>query len=86
MLFPNGDSYFGEWANNTFHGTGTYKYTNEHAVYKGEWSKGLQHGIGYYKDLNFVYNGQWEQGWMNGDGHLYFKMVINTRAHYTIIY
>ena len=57
MVFSNGDSYFGEWSNNTFHGTGTYKYAKKNAVYKGEWSKGLQHGNCYYKVLKFVYNG-----------------------------
>lgn len=80
MVFSNGDSYFGEWSNNMFHGTGTYKYTKEHAVYKGEWSKGLQHGNGYYKDLNFVYNGQWNQGWMDGDGTMFLVNKKETVA------
>ena len=73
MIFPKGDSYTGEWANNEFDGFGVYEYAAAKAVYQGDWSGGLQNGNGFYKCPQFSYNGQWEKGWMDGDGVLTFS-------------
>lgn len=40
MAFKNGDKYDGEWANEVFHGTGTYLYADG-TVFTGNWVEGV---------------------------------------------
>lgn len=45
MTFPNGNSYEGEYQNDTFNGWGTY-IAKGVSSYTGEWREGKRHGIG----------------------------------------
>ena len=72
QIAPNGSSYNGEYVNDQFHGTGTFKFVDG-ASYEGEWSYGLRHGQGImtYKTGN-VYEGSWKQDKKHGPGKAVF--------------
>lgn len=43
-MWPNGDTYVGEFRNGLRHGTGVYKVRGR--VYEGEWLNSMRHGVG----------------------------------------
>ena len=68
IRFANGDVYFGDWADDKFHGTGIYIFQNLER-YEGELFKGAKHGKGTYFYRNgSVYVGDWADNFKNGMG------------------
>ena len=49
--FGNGDTYFGEWRLNTYHGQGTFTYASGDK-YVGEYRDGKKNGHGTYTSAN----------------------------------
>ena len=49
-LFPNGDIYFGEWADGELEGEGIYKFYSHDLFlsYEGKFENGMSIGIGLY--------------------------------------
>lgn len=68
MLFLNGNSYVGDWINDTMAGHGIYTFHNRNR-YVGELKDGRFHGQGTmtYPD-DGVYKGMWENDRRNGRG------------------
>lgn len=68
-LFPNGDCYAGEYAENAREGQGVYWWSKTGAVYCGQWSRNLRHGYGrmVYPDGS-RYLGRWVRGTRSGVG------------------
>ena len=68
-LYPNGDTYFGEFMDGIREGRGTYTYATKGEKYDGEWKKNAKHGIGKmtYEKAG-EYNGFWENGRRHGEG------------------
>lgn len=67
IWFPSGDTYIGNFADDHFHGFGTFK--SEEMVYEGEWQKGYCHGKGketWYDGI--IYEGDFKQGKKTGFG------------------
>lgn len=63
MTFPSGDVYHGEWKDNKFNGTGTYKYKKSDDIYSGGFLDGQKDGKGVYEfsDASRL-DGIWEKG------------------------
>ena len=68
-MYPNGDTYDGEFMDGTREGRGVYTYAATVEKYDGEWKNNLKHGIGKmtYSKAG-VYNGFWENGRRHGEG------------------
>jgi len=60
---PNGDSYSGQWKDNTYDGWGKFRF-KEGNSYEGFWKGGYRHGQGieYAPNGSIVYKGLWEKG------------------------
>ena len=73
VVYPNGNSYFGEWLNGKPHGRGTYNYASG-SVYKGSFENGLSNGYGIYTwkkpdgSIFQIYEGDWIQDKRSGWG------------------
>lgn len=75
--YPNGDKYFGEWANDLFNGQGTYVF-NMGERYEGELLMGKKNGYGIYCYLNGnLYKGEWQKDKKNGKVkfHMLFQIT-----------
>jgi len=62
MKWANGNSYYGEWSNENFHGFGVHLW-EEGNVYVGQWRDGVKEGEGVY----FCPDGERYQGPFKGD-------------------
>lgn len=68
VVYPNGDSYEGNWLNGLKHGQGKMKYANGD-VYEGEYQKGYKQGEGTFTYANNdSYTGQFQKGKKEGQG------------------
>jgi len=77
--FPNGNRYIGEWANEQFHGQGTFNMNNGD-VYAGQFVYGKNHGQGTYtwangqryvgQFVNSLKSGQGTYTWPNGNRYV----------------
>lgn len=68
VIYPNSDTYVGDFVNGLKEGQGVYTFINTDK-YTGEWKNNKQHGIGkteYAK--NEKYYGRYEDGKRNGEG------------------
>lgn len=68
--FANGDTYDGEWHENSMHGQGVYTYAKTGNTYEGQWANNRKHGKGVLtnKQTGGVYHGDWVDGWRHGTG------------------
>lgn len=48
MVFPNGDTYHGEWHRDTMHGDGSFVYANGD-IFSGSFALGIRAGKGTYE-------------------------------------
>jgi radial spoke head protein 1 len=68
-MYPNGDTYEGEFMDGIRESRGIYRYASSNEKYDGEWKHNMKHGIGrmtYAKAGE--YNGFWENGRRHGEG------------------
>jgi len=68
-VFPNQDSYTGEYKHGKRNGKGSYKWERKNASYNGEYVDGMREGTGVmtYPDGS-VYHGQWKRNMRHGHG------------------
>ncbi|KAL0349414.1 UNVERIFIED_CONTAM: Phosphatidylinositol 4-phosphate 5-kinase [Sesamum angustifolium] len=67
-VFPNGDMYMGQWADNCPHGHGKYLWADG-CMYVGDWCKGKTMGKGKFSwPCGATYEGQFKHGYMDGEG------------------
>lgn len=65
----SGETYRGEWKNDSHHGFGEWKYADGKSGYRGEWYNGEAHGLGIYIGENGdQYEGAFKNGAMHGHG------------------
>lgn len=78
MVFPNGDTYHGEWQRDKMHGDGSYVYANGD-IFSGKFAHGIRMGKGTYEfaaDKSLLV-GNWADNvitdgkWMFKDGGSY---------------
>eukprot|EP01032_Pedospumella_encystans_P020893 gene20893-23726_t len=64
MVFPNGNTYEGEWFENKMQGEGTYTYKQAGDIYSGSWFADKKHGPGTYEfgADSSVITGEWVEG------------------------
>ena len=68
VIYPDGETYEGEWKDGQKHGQGKYTYTNG-TTYKGEFKDGKKHGKGKYTYADGrTYEGEWKDGKKHGKG------------------
>ncbi len=68
MVFPDGGTYVGHFANDKFEGQGQYRYPDG-SVYTGSWLAGQKHGEGVYWDTaKGCLRGTWAKGLLVGTG------------------
>ena len=78
VLFPNGDSYEGEWKGDKMKGNGTYKFKSG-SVYTGDFEKSLRHGLGTMTYSNGdIYSGEWVNDRIAGKGKV-TKMRLSSQ-------
>ena len=67
-VFENGDAYTGEFKNNSRHGKGTCRYSNQN-LYEGQWADDSfdGHGMFIQKDA-YTYTGSFKKGKKDGKG------------------
>ncbi len=75
FIFPNKDSYSGEWKNNKTSGYGEYIFFDNPAIsYKGHSLDNYKHGVGKLSLKNGdYYIGNWKNGKRHGQGTLFIK-------------
>ncbi|KAI3448789.1 hypothetical protein Pfo_005454 [Paulownia fortunei] len=67
-VFPNGDIYMGQWADNCPNGHGKYLWADG-CMYVGDWCKGKTVGKGKFSwPSGATYEGQFKNGYMDGEG------------------
>ncbi|KAK6163079.1 hypothetical protein DH2020_002920 [Rehmannia glutinosa] len=67
-VFPNGDIYMGQWAENYPHGHGKYLWADGY-LYVGDWYRGKITGQGKFTWPNgATYDGQFKNGSLDGEG------------------
>lgn len=72
-VYPNGETYTGEWKNGLRSGKGVYLYSDG-SRYKGEYLLNLRHGKGTYTYKNGdKYRGSYHKGKRQGTGKFTFK-------------
>lgn len=64
-IYPNGDSYEGEWSNNLRHGEGTYIFSSSGARYVGTWVNGRREGTGELLFSNYKFKGHFSTDKVN---------------------
>lgn len=79
--YDNGNSFSGNYQNNTMHGYGTYYYTDG-SILDGNWASGLPHGICTFYDAqtNTYSEGNYTNGLRNGD---FVITDLSTNTTYT---
>ena len=61
-VYPNGETYVGDWKNNKKEGWGTSVYSSRQK-YVGGWKSDLRDGHGiYYEDGKEIFDGEWFEG------------------------
>lgn len=70
-VYPNGDSYDGEFRNYLRDGFGVFTERATGNVYEGEWKQNLRQGSGVLTSgmKDFIYDGAWSQDLRSGYGH-----------------
>ncbi|KDO24818.1 hypothetical protein SPRG_09651 [Saprolegnia parasitica CBS 223.65] len=68
MVWPNGDSYDGQWRDGRMGGLGKLVRAIDGSSYDGHWVHGLRHGRGKAIGPDEVYDGLWKEGLRHGDG------------------
>ena len=73
MTFPTGDTYEGEWYNDTMEGWGTLKYPNDD-IYSGFFRNGMAHGTGTFTSAQSGerFEGDFKFGVRHGVGTYHF--------------
>ncbi|XP_073045367.1 phosphatidylinositol 4-phosphate 5-kinase 6-like isoform X1 [Primulina eburnea] len=67
-VFPDGDIYMGQWADNCPNGHGKYLWADG-CMYVGDWLKGKKIGKGKFSwPSGATYEGQFKNGFMDGEG------------------
>eukprot|EP00607_Mallomonas_marina_P000145 CAMPEP_0182428752 /NCGR_PEP_ID=MMETSP1167-20130531/23342_1 /TAXON_ID=2988 /ORGANISM="Mallomonas Sp, Strain CCMP3275" /LENGTH=223 /DNA_ID=CAMNT_0024611817 /DNA_START=126 /DNA_END=794 /DNA_ORIENTATION=+ len=66
MVYPNGDTYEGEFFENKMQGEGSYTYKKTNDIYSGTWVNNKKQGEGRYEfgQDTSILNGVWENGQM----------------------
>lgn len=74
LTFTSGDSYEGEFENNTFNGKGHYIWIKNGREYIGEYKEGKFHGQGLYKiSGNEYFKGNYVNGMKEGEGEMKYE-------------
>ncbi|PWV17281.1 putative protein kinase [Trypanosoma cruzi] len=68
-FWTSGDTYVGEWLDDTMNGRGVYTWADGDC-YEGEYKNGLQDGFGVLKDATGVYTGEWVDDMRQGIGKM----------------
>lgn len=70
-VYPNGDTYDGEFKRGMRHGFGVFTERASGNVYEGEWRENVRHGSGVLTSgmKDFIYDGAWEHDVRSGHGH-----------------
>ncbi|KEG14015.1 protein kinase [Trypanosoma grayi] len=68
-VWKSGDTYVGEWLDDTMDGRGVYTWADGDC-YDGEYKCGLQDGFGVLKDATGVYTGGWVDDMRHGLGKM----------------
>ncbi|GMF22429.1 unnamed protein product [Phytophthora lilii] len=70
-VFPNGDTYEGEFADGLRNGFGIFTECATGSTYEGQWLQDLRHGSGILTSgsKDFIYDGAWENDKRCGYGH-----------------
>ncbi|TYZ64636.1 hypothetical protein PybrP1_000403 [[Pythium] brassicae (nom. inval.)] len=70
-VYPNGDTYEGEFQGFLRHGVGVFTERATGNVYEGEWWQNLRQGSGVLTSgmKDFIYDGAWAQDARSGYGH-----------------
>ncbi len=77
LTLPNGDTYFGSFANGKCHGQGVMKYSDGRE-YSGEWQADHWCGTGTVKLANgSVYLGECVDSQMSGKGEQFFLLELH---------
>lgn len=67
-VFPTGDMYTGQWADNCPNGHGKHLWSDG-CMYVGEWARGKTNGKGKFSwPSGATYEGQFKNGYMDGEG------------------
>ncbi len=62
QVYPNGDSYVGDWGEAGPHGVGQMTFASG-GDYSGDWVQGKQHGMGVRTYTSIIqHRGRWEDG------------------------